>query len=293
MSDAAFRPCPSCGTRNRHYMMVCTRCARSLEGVPLVGTPPPGAVVVVRRGRLGRVAFGLLALAVAAAALLLLSRILRSSGLERDAAASTGAAGEGPPALPSPHAGRSAGWETLEQRFAEVEARPTSTQPTPPPTTVTPAPPPTTVAPAPPATTVAPAPPATTVTPAPPPTTVAPAPPSPAPTVPEPSRWRTASTDPPEPAAPGVERTARPAHEETDPARLRAERSAALRRAEERLRALERRADELRGRADEEGATDADEQQERRLELAKVLRQLEQAERQVIRAQWALRDVEP
>jgi len=77
MGEGAFRACPVCGTRNRHYMMVCTRCARSLEGVALVGTPPPGSVEIVRPGRVGRVLFGLLMLAAAAATVLLLSRVLQ------------------------------------------------------------------------------------------------------------------------------------------------------------------------------------------------------------------------
>jgi chaperonin cofactor prefoldin len=72
---------------------------------------------------------------------------------------------------------------------------------------------------------------------------------------------------------------------------LRAARKAALHEAEERVRTLERQADDLRERLHGEDVTD---DQRRQLEetLASVLLQIEDAERALVRAEWALREVE-
>jgi hypothetical protein len=243
MTEVAFRACPHCGTHNRYYMLVCTKCGQSLEAVALVGTPPPG-FVVARRSRAGRLVLGLLVLAAAAALALLLSRLLRVASLEPEAAASTVAVGEEAPARPTTD--RSPTWKTLEQRMHEA-GPPTVHPPTAPPTTAAPAPP-------------------VSVPPAPPP--AAPAPP----------RRRTAFRQ-----APGEER---------DPASLREVRRAALHRAKEHLRALEQRRDELRDERDDESSTSPTRRDALRIELARVQRQLAQADRQMIRAEWALREVE-
>jgi outer membrane biosynthesis protein TonB len=290
-TDGAFRTCPHCATRNRHYMLVCTRCARSLEGVPLVGTPPPGSVVGVS-SLSRRLTVAVLAVLVGLAAAVMLSRALRSSPLERDAAAASRAEGEERPS--SADAADPGGWETIEQRFAELRPPPTAPR-TPPesPAAVTPSAPASTPA----AVSLLPAlAPVAPATPAPVPTTVVSAEPT---TEPEPVERPAPVRSPPTPRA---DPAAKPTEAEVrdgftsqarddDPGRVRSERRAALRRAQERLRSLERRAEDLRRTEDDSADPEDRERQER--ERAKVLRQLEEAERQVVRAEWALREVEP
>jgi hypothetical protein len=262
-------------------MWVCTKCGRSLEAVALVGTPPPG-FVVARPRRVGRLVLALLTLAAAAGVALLLSRLLRAMALEPEAAASTLAVDDAAAARTG--ADRSRTWKTLEQRLDEVSP-PIVHQPSPPPTTAASAPlvsappvlaPPTSVAPvsAPPAA----APPAS-------------APPAPRPVYPEPPRRHTASREARVAAANDGGRAAT-ADEEPHPARLREERRAALDRARAHVRALEQRRDELRNERDDEASTAPDRRHALRTELAKVQRQLEQADRQLIRAEWALREAE-
>jgi predicted nucleic acid-binding Zn-ribbon protein len=77
---------------------------------------------------------------------------------------------------------------------------------------------------------------------------------------------------------------------EPDAAQVRAERRGAVRRAEEHVRALEQRRDELRDERDHSSSSDR--REALRAELAKVQRQIQEADRQLIRAQWALREVE-
>ena len=248
MTDA-HRACPLCGTRNPYYMLVCRHCGRSLRGVALVGTPPPGVVVEGGRRRGLRVALGLLALMGATAAAVLALRLLRPSSFEGAAAAAPEPT-SGPEASVTP-----AGWETLEQRLAELPpappAEPTAVAATPPP----PPPPPTTLPP-------------TTLAPATPEPTATPATPRPRPT-----------TRPPMPAE-SAEATAED---------VREVRRAALSAAEQRVRTLERRAAELRDRLRE---AEGDERAQVEDELSSVQLQLEDAERDVIRAEWALREVE-
>ena len=68
-------------------------------------------------------------------------------------------------------------------------------------------------------------------------------------------------------------------------------RRADLKRARAHLRALEQRRDELREERDDE-ASASDRRDALRTELAKVQRQIEEADRQLIRAEWALREAE-
>lgn len=291
-TDGAFRTCPHCATRNRYYMLVCTRCARSLEGVPLVGTPPPGSVVRVSPLR-RRLTVAVLAVLAGLAAAVMLSRALRSSPLERDAAAASRAEGEERPSpADAPDPG---GWETLEQRFAGLRPPPTAPG-TPPesPAAVTPSAPASTPAAVPLLPALAPVAPAP-ATPAPVPTTAASAEPT---TEPEPVERPAPVRSPPTPRAdPAAEPTeaevrdgfTSPARDD-DAGRVRSERRAALRGAQERLRSLERRAEDLRRTEDDSADPEDRERQER--ERAEVLRQLEEAERQVVRAEWALREVE-
>lgn len=229
MTTDAYRACSLCGTRNPYYMLVCRHCGRSLRGVGLVGSPPPGVVVEDGSPRGLRVALGLLALVGATAAAVLAVKLLRPASFEAAAAAA-------PEPSPTPEAVAShAGWETLEQRLADLP----------------PAPPP-------------PDAPATTT--APPPTTAPPAPATPRPT-----------------ASPSTAAV---------PPDVRSERRAALRAAERRLRALERRADELRDALRDAEASGA-ERAQLEDDLASVQLQLQDAERELLRAEWALREVEP
>jgi hypothetical protein len=258
MSSEAYRACPLCGTRNRHYMLVCTRCGRSLQRVALVGSPPPGAPLLAAPGRAARIGLGVLALAALAAAAFLLSRLLRSGAIEGQAAAASAARPSPPVSARPPGA-----WETLEERWAERPPLPRAAA-----TPLAPAPsPPSTAAPV-----------AVVATPSPPPPPPVLPPPSP------PARLvrREAAPVPPRPTPQA------PAEGERDPAPLRA----ALRQAEERLRDLERRADDLRERAKEAAGDDPAGEERLRLERAAILRQLERAEREVVRAEWALREVE-
>jgi hypothetical protein len=241
MTDA-YRACPLCGTRNTYYMLVCRHCGRSLRGVALVGTPPPGTVVDTGARR-GLRLVGVLALLAAAGAAAVAYRLLRTSHFEAAAAASDEAA---PSPEPTPQPVPTA-WETLEQRLAALPPAPVpSSAPSAAPAATLP-PPPTTAPP--------------------PPTTLAATP-----------RPRPVPSRPPEDA-------------EAQARALRAARKAALHDADERVRTLERQADDLRERLHGEDVTD---DQRRQLEdtLASVLLQIEDAERALVRAEWALREVE-
>ena len=148
-----------------------------------------------------------------------------------------------------------AAWETLEQRLAQLPPVPTpSALPV-----ASAAPPPS-------------APPATV-----PPTTLAPATPPPA------------APPPPRPRATAPARDAKA--EERLERDVRTARRAALRQAEDRVRTLERRASALRERLRED-ELGGEERVRLEDELASASLQLEDAERELIRAEWALRAVE-
>jgi hypothetical protein len=283
MAEHAYRACPQCGTHNRHYMLVCTRCARSLESVALVGTPPPGWEAGASSGRLLRITLAALALLAAATLAVLLSRLLRSGAVEGRAAASTAAVSE-PGAVLSPRPATPAGaWETLEERWAErplIPSPPASATPSP--AAVSPTTPVFSTSPPPATAPLVNAPPAAPVTLAAVPAAAGPSTFA-APEGPEPRPWR----PPVARRVPPVAHESAPARDEDtdDPARARA----ALRHAEERLKRLERQAEELRAARDGDAFGQPEEQAAR---LARVLRRIEQAEREVIRAEWALRDAE-
>jgi hypothetical protein len=275
MAEGTCRICPRCQTRNRHYMLVCARCGRSLERVALTGKLLPPIHAGKTRGLGMRFALGILGLWAGVALAFLLGRVLRSSGMEGEAAASSAAGAKDRPSRLTVATPRPAGdWQTLEERWAEVEresvARAVPAESTP---TASPVPPPPVATPVgrPSAVPV----PAAERSAAPAPVTQPPAAP--------------ASVAPSDATAHKPRPLGRTADADEARARLRSARRAALRRAEARLRSLERRADELRSRTDD----DPDEYHERRRARAKVLRDLEDAERQLIRAQWALRKVEP
>jgi hypothetical protein len=317
MPEHAYRACPHCGTHNRHYMLVCTRCTRSLQGVALVGTPPPGSEIRASSDRLLRITLGALALLAAATVVVLLSRLLRTGAVEGRAAAADGVDRSRPPSPPA--AAPPGAWETLEERWAE---RPPIPAPSASPSAAVPATPVASAS-APVATPVASVSPAVALTTAPSIAPAAPPPAVPAPAVPSPATATAAAAveglDPPPGPRPRATPRARPATSEAEPAddvgddeaepptdragpltdpaidpdRAKSERRAALRRAEDRLQRLEGRAEELRDRIAEEDGFAETGQSDSRLELAKVLRRIEQAEREVIRAEWALRAVEP
>ena len=253
-ANGAYRACPRCGTRNRHYMLVCTQCTRSLRGVPLVGTPPAGSVPVSGGGRRGLVALVVLAIAVGAA--LLAHRGLRSSPIEGDAAAASHPGGVKPLPTPAPDPG---GWETLEQRFSAL--RPPVLEPA-----------------------ALPSPSA--------PETRAPAP-APPPATPSPLMVPASLPAPlPATARPPVRTVAPPpAPSADDPDRVLGERRDALRRAEDRLERLERRADDLRAQLEDEAAR-PEQREEWEAALARIRQRVEEAEREVVRAEWALSEVE-
>jgi predicted component of type VI protein secretion system len=287
MPEHAYRACPHCGTHNRHYMFVCTRCTRSLQDVALVGTPPPGSEIGGSSDRLLRITLGALALLAAATVAVLLSRLLASGAVEGRAAAASAADAEVRPRGPSPVPPVARGaWETLEERWAERPAipapstSPAAAPPTPGASARAPAATPATTPPAPVAPPSSPA--------APPPTAPVPVT-APAPAAVEPRD--PAAEDGPRRAPRARAAAAEPAEDVGDPERVRSERRAALRRAEQGLQRLERRAEELRERMREQHA-EPEEQDARRQELATVLRRVEQAEREVIRAEWALSEVE-
>jgi hypothetical protein len=264
MTDA-YRACPLCGTRSTYYMLVCRHCGRSLRRVPLVGTPPPGTVGGGGSGTFGRVALGAVALAAAAAAVVFTVKRLRPSTFEGAVAASE--------PTPAPVPPERTGWETLEQRLAELPPAPArSTSPAPDATR------PLAVA-APASSGLSMAPP---LSPGPAATATPNAGAGPVVAVPTPRPRRAAPAASPEAGAAAAERDAGDA---------RSARRSALRRAEERVRSLERRRSSLRDDLGDEEITAGDRQ---RLEdeLATVLLQLEDAEREVIRAEWALRSVE-
>jgi hypothetical protein len=266
MTDA-YRACPLCGTRSTYYMLVCRHCGRSLRGVPLVGTPPPGTVGGRGSGAFARVALGALALAAAAAAVVFTVKRLRPSTFEGAVAASE------PTPAPEPPPERT-GWETLEQRLAELPPAPArSASPAPDATR--------------PLAVAATAPPGLSVAPS-----ISPGPAATAP--PRAGAGPVVAAPPPRPrpAAPAASPEAGAAAAERDAgADVRSARRTALRRAEERVRSLERRASSLRDHLGDEEIT-AGERQRLEDELATVLLQLEDAEREVIRAEWALRSVE-
>jgi outer membrane biosynthesis protein TonB len=257
MTDA-YRACLLCGTRNPYYMLVCRHCGRSLRRAALVGTPPPGTVVPGTDGRGLRVALGVLALLAATAAVVAGVRFFRGGSFEASAAA----AAEPAPG-PAEEEGDDASWETLEQRLAELPPLP---------------------APSTPAAASGP-PPAPSVPPVPPSATSPAATPIPPPAAPTPSPRPRAT------AAPRVEPPPVEAEAEEVERDVRAARREDLRRAEERVRALERRASALRDRLREEELLD-DDRAQLEDELASALLQLEDAERELVRAEWALRAVE-
>jgi hypothetical protein len=267
MTDA-YRACPLCGTRSTYYMLVCRHCGRSLRGVPLVGTPPPGTVGGGGPGTFARVALGAVALAAAAAAVVFTVKRLRPSTFEGAVAASE------PTPAPEPPPPERTGWETLEQRLADLPPAPArSTSPAPDATR-----PLAVAATAPPGLSTAPP-----LSPGPAATATPNAGAGPAVAAPTPRPPRAAPAASPEAGAAAAERGAG--------GDVRSARRTALRRAEERVQSLERRASSLRDHLGDEEIT-AGERQRLEDELATVLLQLEDAEREVIRAEWALRSVE-
>jgi hypothetical protein len=254
MTDA-YRACLLCGTRNPYYMLVCRHCGRSLRRAALVGTPPPGTVVPETAGRGLRVALGLLALLAVTGAVVAGVRLFRGGSFEAAAAA----APEPEPSAGAAEDAREDGsWETLEQRLAELPPLPAPSTvaraSTPPPSPPPPVPPPSTLA----ATPI--------VTPA-------------------------AATPAPRPRATATPSAAPPKDEEEVARDARWARRQELRQAEERVRSLERRSSALRERLREEELTD-DDRVQLEDDLASVLLQLEDAERELVRAEWALRAVE-
>lgn len=249
------RLCPRCGTANHSYMLVCTRCGTSLRGVPVAGAPGPAA-----RSRLSSAGpwLGLLlAMAAVIGIGLLAARRLGWPGPEGRAAAA------GTDREPAP----AAEWRTFEQRWEGLVG--------PGGLPATPAPPPAT----------APLPPATP-RPAPRPLRV----PSSAPAAPPAAAPAVVAT-PSVAGEPAPGATAEPSTQPNGDG-LRAERRTALRRAERRLALLERRARQIRNHLRPGVTTRPGEREELLAELEEVLRQIEDADREVIRAEWAARELD-
>jgi hypothetical protein len=296
MLSGAFRLCPQCQTRNKAYMAVCTHCSRSLAGVALSGTATGYEAAFTPRPTLASrgVRFAVVAgLAVAVALGVGLTRLFRARDLEPAAAAAPSRP------RPAPKPAPAGEWTTIEDRWAAVSRRPIPPPPVPreesmpvafpvadPAPVPVATPPAVAYAPAAPAVPVAPASPEAVAASLPAVVRTAPLQPRRAPTYTNEDLEATRHPVPvrePEPVA--RPRPRESDEDEDDHASADAQR--ALRRAEARMRTLERRAAELRGEIASEPELERRDELERR--LSDVIDELEQAERERVRAQWGAR----